>query len=103
MGATVRFAGRVDLLMFTKSRFVEEAFAAAVADVRPWLGMLLLVLLQVCQLSKLCLAGLAHVCAQWHDFGNCLRSRVSGVKIFMCLNFIPASKCSIAVSTGELR
>lgn len=56
VGAAVRFAGGVDLLMFTQSRFVEEAFAAAVADVRPRLGMLLLMLLQVCKLCKLCLA-----------------------------------------------
>lgn len=45
VGAAVGLAGGVDLLMFTQSRFIEEAFAAAVADVRPRFGMLLLVLL----------------------------------------------------------
>lgn len=61
VGAAVRFAGGVDLLMFTQSRLVEEAFAAAIADMRPRLGMLLLMLLQVCQLRKLYLASFADV------------------------------------------
>lgn len=101
--AAVRFAGRVDLLMFTQSRFVQEAFAAAVADMRPRLGMLLLVLLQVCQLCKLCLAGFTDMRAHGHDFGNSRRSRVDGVETLVGLNFIPASKCSVTVSAGELR
>ena len=103
VGAAVRFAGGVDLLVFTQSRFVEEAFAAAVADVRPRLGMLLLMLMQVCQLCKLCLAGFTNMRAQRHYFGDCRRSGVDGVKTFMCLNFIPASECSFTVCTGELR
>ena len=69
VGAAVRFAGGVDLLMLSQSRFVEEAFAAAGADVRPRLGMLLLVLLQICQLCKLCLADFADMRAQLYNFG----------------------------------
>lgn len=102
-GAAVRFAAGVDLLVFTQSRFVEEAFSAAAADMRPRLGMLLLVLLQLCQLRKFRLARFADVRAQRHDFGNCLRSRVDGVKVFVRLDFVPASKCGITVSAGELR
>lgn len=42
--AAVRFAGRVDLLVLAQSRLVEKAFAAAAADVRPRLGLSLLLL-----------------------------------------------------------
>lgn len=45
LGAAVGLVGRVDTLVFAKPGFVEETFATAVADVRPGLGVLLLVLL----------------------------------------------------------
>lgn len=61
VGAAVRFAAGVDLLVFTESRFIEEAFATAVTDVRPGLRMLLLMLLQFCQLCKLRLTSFTYV------------------------------------------
>jgi len=101
--AAVRLAGGVDLLVFAKSGLVEEAFAAAAADVRPRLGMLLLVLLQVGQLVKLCPAAFTDMRAQGRGAGGRRRTAVHGVKALVGLDLIPASKCCITVSTGELR
>ena len=56
--AAVGFVGGVDLLVFAQSGFVKKGFAAAVADVGPRLGVLFLMLLQICQLCKLSMAGL---------------------------------------------
>uniref|UniRef100_A0AAX7TFD2 Secreted protein n=1 Tax=Astatotilapia calliptera TaxID=8154 RepID=A0AAX7TFD2_ASTCA len=57
--------------------------------------MLLFVLLQVCKLCKLLVAGFTDVRAQRHDFGNGL-GRVNGVKVFMGLNFFPGTKCILS-------
>lgn len=99
--AAVRFAAGVDLLVFAQSGFVEESFATAAADVRPRLGVLLLVLPQVRQLCKLHLAGFAYVRAQRHNFGNS-RGSGDGVKTLVGLYLIPVSKCGVAVGTGKL-
>lgn len=103
VGTAVGFAVGVDLLVLAQSRFVEETLAADVADVRPRLGMLLFVLLQVCKLCKLLVAGFTDVRAQRHNFGNGGLGGVNRVKVFVGLNFFPGTKCSITVSTGELR
>lgn len=63
VGADVVAVGRVDPLVFPQPGFVEETFAAAVADVGSRFGVHLLVGLQVRQQYKLLPAGGAYVWA----------------------------------------
>lgn len=112
--AAVRFAGGVDLLVLAQSRLVEEAFAAAVADVRPRLGVGLLLLRgggsggggareAASRRGAFRLAGLADAGAQRHHFGDGRRVRVDRVQTFVGLNFVPAAERGVAASAGELR
>lgn len=99
--AAVGFVSGVYLLVFAQPSFVEEAFATAVADVGPGLGVLLLMLLQFCQLCKLSLAGLTYMWALGQKLGD---GRWAGddVKTLVGLHLLPGSKSSITVGTGEL-
>lgn len=100
--AAVGSAAGVDLLVLPQPRLVEIAFPTGAADVRPGLGVLLGVLLQLGRLRELSLAGFTDVRSRRWDFSR--RSlRVDAVALLMSLDFIPAPERGVAVRAGELR